>query len=151
MFIAMPTLFERLMSRVTKTPTCWIWNGATLPKGYGTMHGRRQTLLTHRVAYELAFGPIPDGRMVLHRCDTPACVRPSHLFLGTAADNTLDMVLKNRHQRSCKLTADDVRRIRELSHQGLLQREIAARFGIAQTTVSYALRHWKHITTAFVP
>lgn len=75
---------------------CWEWTGATT-WGYGEVNrqgisGRR----VHRLAWEFAYGPIPDGLMVLHRCDNRSCVRPDHLFLGTAADNMHDMIAKGR-------------------------------------------------------
>lgn len=62
---------------------CWLWTGHTVGKGYGRfrLDGRMQ--LAHRVAYELDIGPIPDGMVVRHLCDVPACVNPAHLELGT--------------------------------------------------------------------
>lgn len=98
-------LLERFMSHVTAAPRgCWEWSGATMPLGYGqitdvarrTAGGRRARSRAHRVAYELAYGQIPDGLYVCHRCDTPRCVRPTHLFLGTPKDNYDDMVAKGR-------------------------------------------------------
>lgn len=94
------SLAERLWAKVDRTESCWIWTGGTNIKGYGCIglgeRGRGKAL-AHRVSWELAFGPIPDGLWVLHHCDNPPCVRPDHLWLGTAADNNRDMVAKGRH------------------------------------------------------
>jgi hypothetical protein len=79
---------------------CWLWTGAIDPAfGYGKFWmGRRgdSPWHTHRAAWFLTFGPIPDGLNVLHRCDNPPCVNPAHLFLGTFKDNTVDMHAKGR-------------------------------------------------------
>jgi hypothetical protein len=72
---------------------CWFWNG-TLSNGYGKM-GRQ---LAHRLSWEAFNGPIPDGLFVLHKCDTPPCVNPDHLFLGTHGDNVRDCLAKGRHK-----------------------------------------------------
>jgi hypothetical protein len=55
-----------------------------------------QPRLAHRMSWEMHFGPIPEGMLVLHHCDVRRCVRPDHLFLGTARDNTRDMIAKGR-------------------------------------------------------
>ena len=92
-----PEAAARFWTKVEKTEGCWLWRGALSRKGYGSFRadaiGGRQS---HRVAWELTHGPIPDGLFVLHRCDTPRCVNPAHLWLGTAADNSRDMALKGR-------------------------------------------------------
>lgn len=76
---------------------CWDWTGATFSNGYGHVVRGGVNLLTHRVAWEKENGPIPDGLLVLHKCDRPSCLRVSHLFLGTHADNNDDMMSKGRH------------------------------------------------------
>lgn len=85
---------------------CMIWKGYTNKGGYGVKTFQRKHKLLHRVAWEWANGPIPDGANVLHRCDKPACVNPEHLFLGTQADNMRDMYQKGRSrgqkQTHCK-------------------------------------------------
>lgn len=75
---------------------CWPWAGATHNKGYGNIGIDGRTTTTHRLAYSLAIGPIPDGMHVLHRCDNPPCCNPEHLFLGTNRDNHADKIAKGR-------------------------------------------------------
>lgn len=100
------TLVDLFWEKVEKTGGCWLWRGATNPKGYGrTGVGSHRSALAHRLSWNLAHGQIPAGLFVLHRCDTPGCVRPDHLFLGTAADNTADMIRKGRqYSRPIKST-----------------------------------------------
>lgn len=78
---------------------CWEWTASRKERGYGVFSRpghNNGALKAHRVSWELANGPIPDGLCVLHRCDNPPCVNPAHLFLGTIADNNRDMSLKGR-------------------------------------------------------
>lgn len=87
----------RLEQLTRKTETCWLWTGSTLPTGYGLMGlvaGRPFT--AHRFAWFVAHGEIPRGQQVMHACDTPACVNPAHLSLGTAKDNIHDSIQKGR-------------------------------------------------------
>lgn len=88
----------RFWFRVEKTEGCWTWKAARHPRdGYGAFWNDEKRLVrAHRFSYQLHYGPIPDGLWVLHRCDDPPCVRPDHLFLGTAADNNNDRERKGR-------------------------------------------------------
>lgn len=139
-------LQERFWAKVEKGDTneCWLWVGATLKSGYGYIDARRtigRLLYAHRLSWEFAFGEPADNH-VLHKCDNPPCVNPSHLFLGTQAANTADMVTKGRHAMGMKngrrkLSADDVRAIRALAAPNV---EIAERFGLHANQV-YRIKH----------
>ena len=135
---------------------CWIWLGAKNGKatkrkngsGYGFLwwEGRMQPV--HRLSFAAFVGPIPKGLLCLHRCDTPACINPDHLFLGTQQDNMSDKVRKGRQARQkgeahggAVLTAVQAAEVRFLAQQGrLLQREIGALYGVARETVSQIAR-----------
>jgi len=120
---------------------CQEWTGRRNRDGYG-IQGHK---LAHRVAWETAHGPIPDGLCVLHRCDNPPCVDVEHLFLGTRADNAADRNAKGRSSRhNAKLTAQQVREIRE--DKGI-QRQIAERFGICQAQVCRIKRAYQWVPT----
>lgn len=88
----------------------------------------------------LEHGPIPPGLYVLHSCDTPLCVNALsvelHLHLGTAKDNTAEMMVRKRNKVHTVLFADDVEQIRMLVGQGVKQRQVAAMFGVHPVTVS---------------
>lgn len=92
---------DRFFTYVKKSDGCWLWQGGHLKSGYGNFKLASYTMrLAHRVAYAIAYGPVPQGVNVLHHCDNPPCVRPDHLFLGTDADNVADMLAKGRHYAS---------------------------------------------------
>lgn len=85
----------RFWSKVNKTETCWLWTSAVIRR-YGIFSVGSRKVRAHRYVWEITNGPIPEGLFVCHTCDTPLCVRPDHLFLGTAADNAKDAVSKGR-------------------------------------------------------
>lgn len=89
---------QRFWTKVQKPigEGCWIWTASKYPYGYGCIRFNGRNEAAHRVSWELHNGPIPDSMQVLHHCDNPPCVNPSHLFLGTNQDNIDDKVKKGR-------------------------------------------------------
>ena len=81
---------------------CWIWMGACSRKGYGSIKVDGRTRVVHRLAFEAVHGPIPDGHYICHKCDTPSCWNPDHLFCGTAKENIYDSVRKGRHYNASR-------------------------------------------------
>lgn len=75
---------------------CWIWQGGVDQDGYGKVKRFGKTIRAHRLFYEHHTGPVPDGLWVLHRCDTPLCVNPDHLWVGTQLENEQDKDAKGR-------------------------------------------------------
>ena len=131
---------------------CWNWTGATTNGGYGVMNIRQKIIRATRISYELNIGTIPDGFDILHKCDNPSCVNPSHLFLGNDITNSKDKVNKSRQCRGksrpqAKLTEQDVLDIRKMLFEGIVQAEIARRFGVGDTTIHFIKTNkaWKHI------
>jgi hypothetical protein len=137
---------EKFLLAVHKSGECWLWMGATNDLGYGATKHNGNTWYAHRVSYTLFFGDIPNGMQVLHRCDTPSCVRPSHLFMGDQKANMSDMDSKGRRRSlggddnpNSKLTwaqVDEIR-TRYVPGSGKL---LAKEFGVRQTTISKIIR-----------
>lgn len=140
----MLTTEERFWSKVDKSDGCWLWTASRNNWGYGKFSlpragGKSRDVGAHRYAYELSYGP-PGDLCVCHRCDTPACVNPAHLFLGTHADNTHDAMRKGRIDHrllSAKLNEIQVVQVKNLLSEGRLSQEkIGALYGVHQRTIS---------------
>ena len=149
----MQTWNPTFVGRIRVTKTCWIWTGRRLRDGYGTFHARskKPSVRAHRFAYQEAYGPIPHGLWVLHRCDVPLCVRPDHLFLGTAKDNAEDRDRKGRHRAGLalhperaargeavggsKLNPNSVREVRKCLAEGESANTIARALGVSKATI----------------
>jgi hypothetical protein len=169
-------LATRFWSKVLKTDGCWLWQAGTNEHGYGLVQvGKRSAnnpvpSKAHRVAWELTYGPIPEGKNILHNCpggDNPSCVNPAHLYAGSQRDNVTDMWAKGRAgnrsypgwkmpaekvrrgeaSRNAKLTEDEIRQIRALYAAGSTQVGLAAQFGVSQATVSRVVlrQGWAHV------
>ena len=147
-----PSLGRRLLAKVSKGPECWIWNGSTGKNGYGRIGaGRgRSPLLAHRASWMVHVGPIPHGLLVCHTCDVRNCVNPEHLFLGTAKDNTMDMISKGRmsvgeSRPNAVLTDETARELRAYSGP-MTQSQLGELYGISQSHVSSVIngKRWVH-------
>ena len=147
---------QRFESKFEKTPNqCWLWLGHTDKDGYGKFDvlqptGKYRSRFAHRYSYQLYKGTVTD--CVLHICDTPACVNPEHLFLGTNVDNSNDKCAKQRQSvgESCpahKLTNVEVLEIRAKQGNGQTQWQIADDYGVHQSIISgiFLRKMWKHI------
>lgn len=93
---------QRFWNKVEKTDGCWLWTASTFTDGYGKFKFDGKNRRAHRMSWIMENGEIPDGMVVLHSCDTPLCVNPAHLSLGTPKDNTQDMIKKNRQHNQIK-------------------------------------------------
>lgn len=150
------SIAERFWEKVNKdgpTPShcpelgpCWVWTSSQDYFGYGGFSFKGRTELAHRVSWWLATGTWPD-LCVLHRCDNPSCVRPSHLFQGTQAANNADMMAKGRHftpfstpgfPHRCKLSAAQIIEIRSDYRRGSESGTavLGLRFGVSPSLIS---------------
>ena len=148
---------ELFWTKVEKTEGCWLFHGGKKQDGYGLIRLQGGKMVqAHRLSWEVANGPVPDGLCVLHRCDVRACVNPSHLFLGDRKLNGEDMAQKGRSTRGEKnwnavLTVDQVREIRAsyvfIHRRKTNQPELAKKYGVSPATINGIVnrRIWKHI------
>lgn len=146
-------LGDRFWSKVEKTDDCWLWQARKNEKGYGQFWLESKTRLAHRVSYQAYYGvTLRRDEVLLHRCDTPACVRPDHLKVGTVEENNEDKLRKGRQCRGSKVASsvfseDEVMDIRELKALGFGVVEISRAYGVHHSTVGRILqkKNWTHV------
>jgi len=145
---------EHFWSKVQdgKGDACSVWTAGRTQDGYGLFKFNGRTVRAHRLIWALANGPIPPGLCVCHTCDTPACVRLSHLFLDTRTGNNHDRNRKRRQARGeqngrAKMTMSKIHEIRRRLAAGEPQRSVASDFGLAPSNVCIIGlgRGWKDI------
>ena len=144
---------KKFNARIMRDPNsgCHLWTATCNKKGYGIFSLNGKGHRAHRISWEINGGIIPSGSLVLHKCDTPACVNPSHLFIGSNADNMADKIAKGRgrvpfgssHWKS-KLTEKEAIEIYSDDRSAI---EIAADYGVGKRTIFRikAKEGWRHI------
>lgn len=161
--VGLPERFWAKVRRSQDQTDCWPFMGKCQGAGYGVQHvgGRPgRTIYAHRLAYVLATGVDPLGKAVCHHCDNPPCCNPSHLFLGSIADNVRDMIAKGRKAvcrgggprgeqvGGAKLNAAKVREIRARAAAGEGSGYLGKAYGVDSSSVRQIVRRetWKHVT-----
>lgn len=121
-------------------------------RGYCYINRHKKQWRLHRYVYEIYYGSIPKGLVIRHKCDNPLCINPNHLELGTPADNSNDMVKRNRSAKgekvnTSKLNASQVKEIRKQYHKGLSKKRLSKLFNISVSNIDCVVnnRIWKHL------
>lgn len=149
----------RLLAKSIESPSgCMLWTGAKSSSGYGQLRVDGRIIQTHRLSYEIHVGPIPRGLEICHRCDTPACWEPTHLFEGTHTANMRDMQTKGRRRsddvlpygeshHDAKMTVARIQQLRSMRAIGATYKQLMAVFGISKSTVADICnrRTWRHV------
>lgn len=163
-FIQTQTTTQKFLEKidVDKTSHCWTWTAQKDKDGYGTMmvniNHKQKRMRAHRLSWQLYnHKEVPKGLLVLHHCDNPSCVNPDHLFLGTAKDNTQDMVKKGRkgynniggeRHPKARLDNEKVIQIRELyATKKYTQKELGKIFKVGGRQIGYIVNNqsWRNI------
>lgn len=156
--------------KVEKMPNgCWMWGASRNRFGYGVFSLGNKTVLAHRVSFLIHFSELPLEMCVLHKCDTPPCVNPDHLFLGTQLDNATDRDNKGRRipafgdnhgfrkhpecvprgtdKPNARLDDEKVFQMRLLAKRGVSQAEVARRFKVSLSAARSAMLgfSWRHV------
>jgi len=148
--------YDRLMNKAAFIPECgcWIWTGAYGSTGYGSFWLDGKNIGAHRASWILHGMEVSAGDVLCHRCDTPGCINPAHLSVGSQRDNILDMHAKGRQHSNAgsrhglhKVTEADVRLIRSRGRAGESSHSIARDFPIAASTIRGILsgKEWRHV------
>lgn len=156
-------LRKKIISNSTRDGSCLIWNGPyrkNFPHGIicCLYKGKKGSYQAHRISYSVFVEEIPENLFVLHKCDRPECVEPSHLHLGTQKDNIREMRERNRandhlkgkkgiDHHNCKLSYEEILEIIKMKEDGMIYSEISKHFQVSQEQISNICRNksWKHI------
>lgn len=162
---------KRFWDKVDKTKDCWNWTGCLRGyTGYGCIKIDKKVYDCHRVSYALTYGKIPEGKLVLHKCDNRRCVNPKHLYIGTHKDNVRDSIERGHHHfpdwrasnmspnkprgekvGSSKLKECDVKQIRKIWEKDLdtTQSELAEKFKVSRHAIADVINNetWRHVKT----
>ena len=129
----------RFQNKISKSTECWEWTAFKV-RGYGRFSFGGKTYQAHRIAafFDGMLPSLDSDLQVLHRCDNPSCVRPSHLFLGSHADNMADKTAKGRQSKgashgTAKLSIEDVREIRRVQNSCY---ELARRYNVSPSHIA---------------
>ena len=130
---------------------CWHWNATRDPCNYGRFRLEGRNEGAHRLAWVLANGPIPEGKHILHSCDHPWCVNPSHLWLGNHKENMADMASKGRRNPASGERHPDAKlsesQVVEIRHSRDSWRILARRFGVGKSAIGEIINRttWESI------
>lgn len=152
------TAEERFLRHIEKTDSCWNWTGRLVGKGYGSLGlggAGAKGILAHRLSYQMHKGEIPEGMVVMHKCDNPRCVNPDHLDVGTQSQNIKDALSRGRKLMpthkvrgdecgASKLTSEQVLSIRAST---LSLNEMAEQYGVSRSAIERVRyrKTWRHI------
>lgn len=152
----MGTIEERFLMQFKKNDIdlCWLWEGDKRPNGKGILYGRftienGKGTSAHRYSYKFFNGDIPDNLFICHKCDTPLCVNPNHLFLGSHKENMKDMVNKNRSYKGrgekksiSKLTNKQASEIRQSDDK---RENLAKKYNVSLSCIARIKRNETYI------
>ncbi len=141
----------RFLKYVEQTDACWFWRGAHLPRGYGRFYLAGRVEYAHRASLRLFSERAPGaGDLVLHECDTPACVNPEHLKIGTQIDNMRDASARGRtvnksdwvgaKNPKAKLTNEQTHDVARRATNGENTKLLAVEYGVSRTRVQQIAR-----------
>jgi hypothetical protein len=143
---------DRVWNHVSKADGCWNWTGTKNQGGYGVITDGNLNRLAHRVAWESVNGQIPIGLLVRHSCDNPTCCNPTHLLLGTQADNVRDSVERGRRavgtrNARARFNPETVREIRAKHAEGAPMIALAREHGVAFNSIWQIVHRktWAHV------
>ena len=133
---------------ILKNPFCWEWTGQT-QGGYGRFKIGKSRYNANRISYAIAYGCTPADKFVCHICDNPLCVRPDHLFLGTATENALDRMQKNRTAKGSDAGGAILKenQVIKILKDTRFQSVIAKEYGVSKSTIGKIKsgKNWLHV------